>query len=247
MRKIILLVIPISFLLAIIGSYFIIHQPSNQRVKYQEIISQKAKEIEKNIYKNVNRLKSPDQPDMAAFQEYIMTVDPATGEVPKDRLKEAYNQTLKLQTDLKSSSNISNLMEWQSTGANMGGRTRAVMFDPNDIDNKKVWAGGVTGGLWYTNDITNTNDDWIPIGDFWSNIAISCMAYDPNNLQTFYVGTGEAQTARIIYRESSGIGVGIYKSNDAGLTWELIETSEDFDYITDIAVKDENGTSVIYA
>jgi len=101
--------------------------------------------------------------------------------------------------------------------------------------------------LWYTNDINNTNEDWISIGDFWSNLAISCLAYDPNNTQTFYLGTGEAQTARIIYRASSGLGAGIFKTNDAGLTWDLIESTDNFDYITDIAVKDEGGISVIYA
>ena len=39
----------------------------------------------------------------------------------------------------------------------MGGRTRAAMFDPNNPSGKKVWAGGVTGGLWRNNDITNDN------------------------------------------------------------------------------------------
>jgi len=74
---------------------------------------------------------------MAAFQEYIMTADPATGEVPTDRLLDAYQQTRELQADLKSSGNANNLMDWEGTGANMGGRTRAIMFDPNDPDNKK--------------------------------------------------------------------------------------------------------------
>ena len=37
----------------------------------------------------------------------------------------------------------------------MGGRTRTLMFDPNDPNNKKVWAAGVTGGLWFNMDITN--------------------------------------------------------------------------------------------
>ena len=247
MSKFILSSITISFFVVLIGGYYLTYQPSNQREKYEESILLKAKTLGTNIIKNKENLKSPDQPDMAAFQEYIMTADPATGEVPTDRLLDAYQQTRELQADLKSSGNANNLMDWEGTGANMGGRTRAIMFDPNDPDNKKVWAGGVTGGLWYTNDINNTNEDWISIGDFWSNLAISCLAYDPNNTQTFYLGTGEAQTARIIYRASSGLGAGIFKTNDAGLTWDLIESTDNFDYITDIAVKDEGGISVIYA
>lgn len=229
------------------GVYTLIVQQPDTRTKYEEDILQKASTLKGQIEIIKDDLKSPDQPDMAAFQEYIMTADPATGEVPTDRLLVAYDQTRALQAEQLTTRNSNLVMNWESSGANMGGRTRALMFDPNDTDNKKVWAGGVTGGLWYVNDITNTNEDWTPIGDFWSNLAISCITYDPNNTQTFYVGTGEAQTARIIYRASSGLGAGIFTTNDSGLTWELMASTDGFDYITDIAVKDENGTSVIYA
>jgi hypothetical protein len=30
----------------------------------------------------------------------------------------------------------------------IGGRTRAIMYDPNDATGKRVFAGGVSGGLW---------------------------------------------------------------------------------------------------
>mgnify|MGYP002725450020 CR=1 FL=1 len=228
------------------GGYIFINQPTNLRDQYEENILQKASALKPLIDKTKDGLKSPDQPDMAAFQEYIMTADPATGEVPTDRLLDAYKQTRAMQAE-QLASRKSIVMDWETSGANMGGRTRALMFDPNDPNNKKVWAGGVTGGLWYVNDITNINEDWTPVGDFWSNLAISCITYDPNNTQTFYLGTGEAQTARIIYRASSGLGNGIYTTTDGGTTWELMASTDGFDYITDIAVKDENGTSVIYA
>ncbi len=186
--------------------------------------------------------KSVDQPGAAAFQEYLMTLDPETKTVPRERLVKAYRETIALQAQ-KSTSNIT----WQGTGAEMGGRTRAVMYDPNDPDLQKVWAGGVTGGLWYNNDITNEFSSWIPIGDFWPVLSIRCMTYDPNNTQTFYIGTGEPETALITYRESSGLGQGIWKSEDGGTTWSQMSSTDEFVYITDILVRDENGTSVIYA
>ncbi|MAE08301.1 MAG: hypothetical protein CL661_11775 [Bacteroidetes bacterium] len=247
MQKVTFSSIVITFFLVLFGGYTIMIQQTDTRTRYENSILQKASTLKGQIEIDKEELKSPDQPDMAAFQEYIMTADPATGEVPTDRLLDAYKQTKALQVEQLATRNISIEMDWESTGANMGGRTRALMFDPNDSDNKKVWAGGVTGGLWYVNDITNINDDWIPVGDFWSNLAISCITYDPNNTQTFYIGTGEAQTARIIYRASSGLGAGIYTTNDGGSTWNLMASTDGFDYITDIAVKDENGTSVIYA
>ena len=186
--------------------------------------------------------KSVDQPGAAAFQEYLMTIDPETKTVPRERLMKAYQETKALQ-DQKSTSTIT----WQGTGTEMGGRTRSIMYDPNDPDLKKVWAGGVTGGLWYNNDITNQFSSWIPVGDFWPMLNIRCITYDPNNTQTFYIGTGEPETALITYRESSGVGQGIWKSEDGGVSWEQMPSTEDFVYITNILVRDENGTSVIYA
>ena len=236
----------IAAVVALLSAYLVFNTNSD-RQNYEDGIMQKATFVKSQIEKTKDGLKAPDQPDMAAFQEYIITADPATGDVPVSRLVKSYEQTKSLENEQIATRNSDSFMDWETDGANMGGRTRALMFDPNDAEYKKVWAGGVTGGLWYTNDITNTNENWIPVGDFWSNMAISCITYDPNNTQTFYVGTGEAQTARTIYRASSGIGAGIFTTTDGGTTWDLMPSTADFDYITDIAVKDEDGTSVIYA
>ncbi|MFC2101467.1 T9SS type A sorting domain-containing protein [Bacteroidota bacterium] len=204
-----------------------------------------------NEYKNAPEIsqqadgkedKAMDQPGAAAFQEYLMTLDPETKTVPRERLLKAYQQTKAIQSQ-KSTSSLS----WEGTGTEMGGRTRTIMYDPNDPSQKKVWAGGVTGGLWYNNDITNQFSSWVPIGDFWPVLSIRCITYDPNNSQVFYIGTGEPETALITYRESSGLGQGIWRSDDGGETWNQIPSTSDFEYITDILIRDENGTSVIYA
>lgn len=186
--------------------------------------------------------KAMDQPGAAAFQEYLMTLDPETKTVPRERLLTAYMQTKAIQSQ-KSTSSVS----WEGTGSEMGGRTRSIMYDPNDPNQKKVWAGGVTGGLWYNNDITNQFSSWVPVGDFWPVLTIRCITYDPNNSQVFYIGTGEPETALITYRESSGVGQGIWRSEDGGQTWAQIPSTANFVYITDILVRNEGGTSVIYA
>lgn len=248
MKKIILSISSLVAVSAIIGSFFLTDfSGENLRKEYEKSLLEKAMAIKPQLDLIDDDVKAPNQPDMAAFQEYTMTVDPAIGEVPKDRLIHAYHQTRKLEKEQLSLRNRNELMNWETSGSNMGGRTRALMFDPSDPNNTKVWAGGVTGGLWYVNDITNLDEEWTPVDDFWSNLAVSCITYDPNNPQTMYVGTGEAQTARIIYRESSGVGAGIFRTTDGGQTWSLMDSTANFDYITDIAVRDENGTSVIYA
>ncbi len=247
MNKITFSGIAISTITALLCGYIFLNKAVTPREKYEEGVMQKAQVVKKQYANSNDKLKLPDQPDMAAFQEYIITADPATGDVPVDRLMNSYKQTKSIEVRQKENKSTNSLMQWEGTQANMGGRTRAIMFDPNDPDNKKVWAGGVTGGLWFTNDITNTTENWTPVGDFWSNLAISCMAYNPNNSQTMYVGTGEAQTARLIYRASSGVGAGIFITVDDGISWDLLPSTSGFDYITDIAVADENGTSIIYA
>jgi photosystem II stability/assembly factor-like uncharacterized protein len=196
---------------------------------------------------SVNLLKgtvSFDRPDMATYQDFYVTRDPVENRVPHERLVDAYEMVKDDNVPhLKSSELV-----WQEIPSNMGGRTRALMFDPGEAyEGKKVWAGAVTGGLWVNNDFTSTDSSWYPVGDFWEKLSISCIVADPNNNNVFYVGTGEAQTAVTIYRESSTKGAGIYKSSDGGATWSLLESTQTFPYITDIVLRVENDTTVIYA
>lgn len=186
-----------------------------------------------------------DRPDLGALQNYYQTLDPALGYVPFKRQYASYKETKIIENELAASRETG--ISWTDTRAEMGGRVRAIMFDPNDSQNKKVWAAGVTGGLWYTNDITNLFVDWYPLDDFWPNLSISSLTYDPTDPLVFYAGTGEAQTARIIYRESTGLGIGIMKSVDGGESWELLPSTTDFAYVTDVKVREENGVGVIYA
>jgi len=188
----------------------------------------------------------PDNPDMAAFQNYFMTIDPELKEVPSERLYDAYRQSQEMVHNNQLKSTTTDL-EWIETGSNMGGRTRAVLWDPNDPSASMVWAAGVTGGLWFNNDIYDNSSEWQAVNDFWPSLSISCIEFDPNNTMTFYAGTGEYQTARNIYRESSGVGIGIWKSTDGGDTWDIIPSTEEFKYISDLKIRDENGTSIIYA
>ncbi len=181
-----------------------------------------------------------DKPEQAAFQDFLMTTDPKLGRVPYERLYKAYQKT-------KLYAPKTETITWENIPVEMGGRARTLLWDPNDTNGNKVWAGSVTGGLWYNNDITDNNSAWLPVNDFWQSLSVGSMAYDPNNTQIFYIGTGEPETAVTTYRESSGIGIGLMKPTDGGQTWNLLSSTSDFKYITDIAVKNENGTSVIYA
>jgi hypothetical protein len=72
---------------------------------------------------------------------------------------------------------------WIERGpTNVGGRTRAVIFDPNDPTNETVFAGGVSGGMWKNTNISNAASVWTRVG-IPENLAVSCITVDPNNSQ----------------------------------------------------------------
>ncbi len=190
-------------------------------------------------FKTINKF---DKPDISGFRDFLMTQDPKLNRVPTERLAKAFE----LKQMLSANKN-SNSLNWAETQSNMGGRTRDIMYDPTDLTHKKVWVCSVTGGLWYNTDITNPTSNWISVSDNWITLSTTNICYDPNNTSTFYVGTGEAETAVHTYRESSGRGFGIWKTTDAGQTWTQLPSTQNFAYISDIEVRNENGTSVIYA
>ncbi|QQS52110.1 MAG: T9SS type A sorting domain-containing protein [Bacteroidota bacterium] len=183
----------------------------------------------------------PDKPHLAAQQDYYATLDPHLQLIPSERLYTAFVK-VKNNPSLKNSS-----LSWTELTSNMGGRVRSLMYDPNDGQHKKVWAGSVTGGLWVNNDITHSDSAWQIVDDLWESLSVGCLAFDPQNPEVLYAGTGEAQTAVNIYRESSGKGVGIYKSSNGGKNWNLIPSTSKFSYVTDLVVRIENYTSTLYA
>jgi len=226
-------------------SYFYI-QPDKQdaRLAYEEFLLEEFANLPDDITEEASGENRPDRPDLAALQNYFSILDPALGAVPVERLKDAWEYTRSIQ---QMSNRETSSLYWSTEGSDMGGRTRALMFDPNDAAGNKVWAGSVTGGIWYNNDITDDGCSWIPVDDVLPNLSISCLVSDPNNTQVFYAGTGEAETARVIYRESSGVGMGIMKSADGGASWEILPATESFKYVTDIQIRNEDGVSVIFA
>ncbi len=105
---------------------------------------------------------------------------------------------------------------WVERGpTNVGGRTRGIMFDPNDATKETVFAGGVSGGLWKNTNISNSSSTWTRV-NIQENLSVSTITYDPNNTNIFYVGTGES------YVGGDVSGDGVWKSTDGGLTFSKV-------------------------
>lgn len=254
--------------LTIASLYLNAQQPSQGKENSNSKVNKKylkhIQDITNTFQKNVKFAKEHNQkpPDEYYLQDFIATMDPETGTVNNQNYVElerkVENGKFKAQQDLKifngvrggtANKNITNL--WVERGPySVGGRVRGIMFDPNDSTGKKVWAGGVSGGLWYNNDITNASSEWTLVDAFWSNSTISCITSDPNNSQIFYVGTGEVETGDFS-------GMGIWKTTNGGATWQQI-FNIDTGYtstgvkkgtynIPTIKVVNNNGVSEVYA
>ena len=234
----ILLIVIISF-----STFTIMNTNKDPRDQYELFLLDQYKSMPNYSEDELKDIPKPEHPHMAIFQNNFMTLDPKLGYVPSDRLNEAFIETRAIQNNISNERQIA----WSTIGSDMGGRTRTLMFDPNDSNYLKVWAAGVSGGLWYNANIEDIDSYWQPVSDFWDNLSVSKIIYDPNNPEIYYVATGEANTAIITYRESSSRGVGIWKSLDSGENWELLEATVNFEYVTDIEIQNNNGNSTLYA
>lgn len=77
-----------------------------------------------------------------------------------------------------------------------------------------IYAATRSGGLWKT---TNAGTTWAPISDSVGAAAVGAVAIAPSNPNIVWMGTGDQANAR-----SSYSGKGVFKSADAGATWQFV-------------------------
>ena len=224
---------------AFLSSFFIFrNQIENQFNVDTNRKAFKIAESENEHYSEKEREFKTDEPDKAFEQDYKKRIDPKLGYVPYERLYKAH-EIAEANKRLMKTNAIA--LQWQERGpGDVGGRTRTIMFDPNDAGNgyKKLWVGSVSGGLWRTNDITANPPVWTHVDEFWDNLAITTIASDPTNTQNFYVGTGEGYGNLDAVR-----GAGIWKSTNGGTNWTRLASTNtaDFYYIQKIVVHPTTG------
>ncbi|MDQ2872892.1 MAG: glycosyl hydrolase [Candidatus Eremiobacteraeota bacterium] len=104
-------------------------------------------------------------------------------------------------------------LEWRNIGPFIGGRVVAVTGVPSNPN--LFYFGGVQGGIWRSTDYgqewTNLSDGKIP----GNADSIGAIAVAQSNPRVLYAGTGESDI-----RSDFDTGVGIYKTTDAGKTWQ---------------------------
>jgi photosystem II stability/assembly factor-like uncharacterized protein len=103
-------------------------------------------------------------------------------------------------------------LKWRMIGPFRAGRAVAATGVPGQPNH--FYFGSVGGGVWES---TNSGESWNPIFDKQDVASIGAIAVAPSDPNIIYVGSGEADM-----RSQISYGDGMYKSTDAGKTWNHI-------------------------
>src|SRR5262245_25046980 len=103
-------------------------------------------------------------------------------------------------------------IEARSIGpATMSGRIMAI--DAVGKEPRIVYVGAASGGVWKS---INGGTTFKPIFEKYPQ-SIGAITIDQSKPETIWVGTGEADT-----RNSVSVGLGLYKTTDAGENWQMV-------------------------
>lgn len=134
------------------------------------------------------------------------------------------------------SSDLSGLKFRNIGPALTSGRIADMVVNPNDPS--EYYLAVASGGVWKT---TNHGVTYQPIFDGQGSYSIGCIAMDPSQPATLWVGTGENNNQR-----SVGYGDGVYKSVDGGKTWKNMGLKNS-EHIAKIIVHPKNSNVVYVA
>jgi photosystem II stability/assembly factor-like uncharacterized protein len=126
---------------------------------------------------------------------------------------------------------------WTLAGpSNVGGRITAMAANP--LDPNIVYAGGAVGGVFKS---TNGGTNWLPVSDAVPSLSVGDIAIDPGDPSKIYLGTGESNAAGDSYA-----GTGVYRSTDAGATWQFLGLPNSR-HIGKIAIDPTNSSRIFVA
>jgi photosystem II stability/assembly factor-like uncharacterized protein len=128
-------------------------------------------------------------------------------------------------------------MRWRQIGPFRAGRVTAVAGIAGNA--ATYYMGTPGGGLWKT---VNAGTTWTPIFDSVPVDSIGAVSVAPSNPNILYVGTGDVS----MVGGSVNFGKGVYKSTDAGKTWQHIGL-EETEHIGNLWIDPRNPDTVVVA
>ncbi|MBV6441454.1 MAG: hypothetical protein EPGJADBJ_03139 [Saprospiraceae bacterium] len=151
--------------------------------------------------------------------ERMYLADPATGEIPAGiKFLERY-----FAQDIPVAASDRSGPDWESRGPwNVGGRTRALALDVNDEN--RILAGGVSGGIWLSEDGGQT---WARKTPLDAHPGCVSVAQDtrPGHTDTWYYLSGEVYGTSASGGAAFYLGDGLFKSTDNGETWSPVSST----------------------
>lgn len=138
--------------------------------------------------------------------------------------------TLPATAQITVNANTFGVMEARNLGpGTMSGRITSIDGVVKD-EGKTLYVGTAGGGIWKS---TNAGASYRPIFDKYCQ-SIGAIAINQKNPSVVYAGTGESNM-----RNSVSIGVGLYKTSDAGDNWKKIGL-DSTEHISKIIIDHEN-------
>lgn len=197
---------------------------------------QKKKERRKEGYSKT------DKPEM--FTEYYRAITTEIG-----KTKSGYEMNYKIEELDQAKKKYAGLKKTKATipwiergPANVGGRTRVIIVDPDDVTHNTWFAAAATGGIWKT---TNGGATWSSLSDQFTNLSVNAMAMADSDHDILYAGTGES------FPGGTGLyGNGVWKSIDRGLNWSQLSTTatdENFAYVNRVIIDPFDANIVLVA
>lgn len=241
----------ILFLAFALGTAALIYQGKdipleNEMADQTKQVSEKKKAIsdpykdwlDKKISKRKMGHAKADAPEMhGIIQRELRTREGDDG--PKygpNQVMEEFAAAKKRNTSAQARTESTNFVE-RGPG-NVGGRTRALVADPDDPDQQTFYAGSASGGIWKT---TDNGANWSYTSGDLPNLGTNTLVMAPSNTNVMYAGTGEHFTDDID-------GAGMFKSTDKGISWtQIADPSEysDFRNVSRIVVDPNDENTVI--
>src|ERR1035437_1611411 len=96
------------------------------------------------------------------------------------------------------------------------GEVTDILIDPSDVTDQIIYITANDGGIWRT---SNGGANWLPLTDQMFSISMGAIAMDPTNPNILYGGSGNLFDGGAAFTK----GAGIYRSGDAGLTWNIVD------------------------
>ncbi|MBX7242922.1 MAG: T9SS type A sorting domain-containing protein [Bacteroidia bacterium] len=153
--------------------------------------------------------------------EKLRLASPVTGKIPENiRFKELeFIKTRFANARMAEASTIS----WQQRGPwNIGGRTRAFAVDVTN--EHRIFAGGVSGGLWKSEDDGNS---WMRVSPTFEHPGVVSIVQDtrPGKTNNWYYLSGECYGTSASGGEAFYLGDGLFKSTNGGITWTSVSST----------------------